>query len=60
MDGFWEDSDEEMPVYLALDCVHVVEMATLENGGAAVALRLPLELANTLGLMVSEEPTATS
>ncbi len=60
MDGFGDDTEEEMPVYLQLDGVHVIEMATLINGGASVTLRLPRELACALGLMPSEEQIVAS
>ena len=54
MEGFGDDIEGEMPVYLRLDRVAVVELATLGDGGASVTLRLTRELAGTLGLLSPE------
>jgi hypothetical protein len=45
----YEEVFEEGVVYLALEGV-AVEMQTLDTGGAALVVRLPLETAKQLGL----------
>ena len=49
-DRFGLDEDVEPPVYLSLEGV-AVQLETLGNGGAAVTVAIPRELARELGLL---------
>lgn len=50
LDSFDGESENESPVYLRLDGVHL-ELVTMSGGGASVTAAIPRSIARELGLL---------